>query len=195
MILGKAALLVIDVQHDFIDEGAPVQCVGGIEMIPKIKKLIAACRDAQIPIIYTKEVHRPSRIDMGLEPENLPDHCMLGTKGVEIIEDIAPEEDDIIVNKVRYSAFIGTDLVFVLNGLHVLPHDTLIICGDASNVCVYNTASEANQRDYRIKVVEDCCAGTSWEEHEAAMYQIEYTQKGARVKLEDILSEIKEYKN
>lgn len=130
---------------------------------------------------------------MGREPENLPDHCILGTKGVEIMDEIAPEKDDIIVDKVRYSAFMGTDLQFVLNGLKVLPHDTLIICGVASNVCVHYTSAEANQRDYRIKVVEDCCAGTSLEEHEAAMYEIKYTQHDALVTLEEILQDIKEY--
>ena len=51
MINGKAALLVIDVQHDFIDEDAPVHCVGGKERLPQIKQLIKACRDAQIPVM------------------------------------------------------------------------------------------------------------------------------------------------
>ena len=196
MIYGKTALLVIDVQHDFIDEGAPVNCVGGIEMLAKIKQLIAACRDANIPVIYTQEVHRPSRVDMGRELDgNEPDHCILGTKGVEIMEEIAPEENDIIVTKPRYNAFLGTDLPYILNGLGVLPHDTLIICGDATNVCVHYTSAEAHQRDYRIKVVEDCCAGSSWEEHEAALTQINYLQNGSRVKLEEILKDIESYRN
>ena len=191
MIKGKAALLVIDVQHDFIDDDAPVHCVGGKDMLPKIKQLIQACRGADIPVIYTQEVHRPSGIDMGRELDgNEPDHCLLGTRGVEIMEEIAPKADDIIVTKPRYNAFLGTDLEFILNGLGVLPHDTLIICGDATNVCVHYTAAEAHQRDYKIKVVEDCCAGSSLDEHEAALTQINYLQHGARLKLADILKSI-----
>jgi nicotinamidase-related amidase len=179
MIYGNAALLVIDVQHDFIDENAPVNCVGGIEMLPKIKQLIAACRMANIPVIYTQEVHRPSHVDMGRELDgNEPDHCILGTKGVEIMEEIAPEANDIIVTKPRYNAFLGTE-----------------ICGDATNVCVHYTSAEAHQRDYRIKVVEDCCAGSSWEEHEAALTQINYLQNGSRVKLEEILKDVESYRN
>jgi len=91
MIHGKAALLVIDVQHDFIDEKAPVHCVGGKDMLPRIKRLIEACRKANIPVIYTQEVHRASGIDMGRELDGAePDHCLIGGRGVEIMEEIAP---------------------------------------------------------------------------------------------------------
>lgn len=194
MIQGKAALLVIDIQHDFIDDGAPVHCVGGKAMLPRVKTLIEACRNAGIPVIYTKEVHRPSGIDMGRELDgNEPDHCLIGTPGVEIMAEIAPLPEDIVVTKPRYNAFLGTDLQFILNGLGIMPNDTLIICGDATNVCVHYTSAEAHQRDYRIRVVEDCCAGSSWEAHEAALTQIDYLQHGARVKLEEILPAIKQY--
>lgn len=194
MIKGKAALLVIDVQHDFIDDDAPVFCVGGKDMLSNIKKLIEACHGADIPVIYTQEIHRSSHVDMGRELDgNEPDHCIIGSKGVEIMEEIAPDANDIIVTKPRYNAFLGTDLTYILNGLHVLPHDTLIICGDATNVCVHYTSAEAHQRDYRIKVVEDCCAGSSWEEHEAALIQINYLQNGSRIKLKDIIKDIESY--
>jgi nicotinamidase-related amidase len=194
MIHGRAALLVIDVQHDFIDEGAPVHCVGGLEMLPKTKALIEECRAAQIPVIYTKEVHRPTRIDMGRELDgDEPDHCLLGTTGVEIMEEVAPAPDDIVVTKARYNAFLGTDLEFVLNGFGVRPHDTLIICGDATNVCVHYTAAEAHQRDFRLKVVRDCCAGSSREAHEAALEQIEYLQHGSVVSLAEVTEQIAEH--
>jgi biuret amidohydrolase len=196
MIIGKAALMVIDVQHDFIDDDAPVHCVGGKEMLPRIQQLIEACRKAKIPVVYTQEVHRASHVDMGRELDgNEPDHCIVGTRGVQIMEAIAPGADDILITKPRYNAFLGTDLEFVLNGLGVLPHDTLILCGDATNVCVHYTGAEAHQRDYRIKVVEDCCAGSSLEEHEAALTQLNYLQNGCRVKLVDILKDLQAYRH
>ena len=194
MIKGKTALLVIDIQHDFIDDDAPVRCVGGRDILPNVNRLIDACRRADIPVIYTQEVHRPTRIDMGRELDgDEPDHCLLGTEGVEIVEEVAPESGDIVVTKARYNAFLGTDLEFVLNGLGVRPHDTLIMCGDATNVCVHYTAAEAHQRDYRLKVVEDCCAGSSEDAHEAALAQIEYLQHGARVTLDEMLQGIGQY--
>ncbi len=194
MIQGKAALLVIDVQHDFIDEGAPVYCVGGIEMLPRVRRLIDACKDADIPVVWTQEVHRPSRIDMGRELDgDEPDHCLIGSPGVEIREEVAPGPDDLVVQKPRYNAFMGTDLEYVLNGLGVLPHDTLILCGDATNVCVHYTGAAAHQRDYRIKVVEDCCAGSSLEAHEAALTQLDYLQNGARISLDEALADVDAY--
>jgi len=194
VIHGNAALLVIDVQHDFIEEGAPIHCVGGTTMLPKIKELIGACREAGVPVVYTQEVHRPSRVDMGRELDgDEPDHCLIGSPGVEIMQEIAPESDDLVVTKPRYDAFLGTDLPFVLNGLGVKPDDTLILCGDASNVCVHYTAAGAHQRDYRVKVVEDCCAGSSNKAHEAAMAQIEYLQHGARVTLDEIRDDLEAY--
>ena len=184
----KMALLIIDMQYDFLAEGAPVFCVGGLEMIPRVQQLAEACRKQNIPVIYTREVHRPSGIDMGRELDgNEPDHCLDGSKGAEIHQDLTPNQGDYLVNKVRYDAFLGTELVFLLNGLGVCPGDTLIICGVASNVCVHYTSAGAHQRDYRIKVVEDCCAGSSIEEHEAAMRQVNYLQHGSRIKLEEAL--------
>jgi nicotinamidase-related amidase len=194
MIIGNAALLVIDMQYDFLAEGAPVYCVGGMEMVPRVRKLVDACKAAGIPAIFTQEVHRATRLDMGRELDgNEPDHCLIGSRGVQIHDDLQPGPDDLRVPKPRYDAFLGTDLPYVLNGLKVLPHDTLIICGVASNVCVHYTSAGAHQRDYRVKVVEDCCAGSSVEEHEAAITQINYLQNGARVKLADFLEDIAEY--
>lgn len=194
MIHGRAALLVIDVQHDFVDEDAPVHCVGGKDMLPKVKALIDECKAAGIPVVYTQEVHRPSRIDMGRELDgDEPDHCLIGSRGVEIMDEVAPEEGDIVVTKARYNAFLGTDLEFVLNGFGVRAHDTLIICGDATNVCVHYTAAEAHQRDFRLKVVRDCCAGSSWEAHDAALAQIEYLQHGSVVTLDEIREQLAEH--
>lgn len=185
---GKYALLIIDMQYDFLAKDAPVHCVGGLEMVPGVKTLAAACRKKGIPVIYTQEVHRPTGIDMGRELDgNEPDHCLIGGKGVEIHKDLTPEPGDYLVTKARYDAFLGTDLVFLLNGLGVMPGDTLIICGVASNVCVHYTSAGAHQRDYRIKVVEDCCAGSSMEEHEAAMRQVDYLQHGSRINLKQAL--------
>ena len=131
---------------------------------------------------------------MGRELDgNEPDHCLIGSHGVEIMEEIAPEPGDLVVTKPRYDAFIGTDLEYVLNGLGVLPNDTLILCGDATNVCVHYTGAGAHQRDYRIKVVEDCCAGSSLEAHEAALAQLDYLQNGARMSLDEVLPEIAAY--
>ncbi len=194
-IEGKAAILVIDVQYDFIKEDGAVFCIGGWDMIPRINQLTEAGRKAGIPIIFTQEFHRKSKVDFGRELDGAePYHCMEGTEGVELVKELVIESDDYIIRKPRYNAFLKTDLELLLNGLGILPGDTLIIVGDATNVCVHYTSAEAHQRDYRIRVVEEGCAGTSIEEHEATLTAIEYLQAGGRVKLAEMLDAIGKYK-
>ena len=195
MIEGKAAILVIDVQYDFINEDGAIPCVGGREMVPRINRLTDAGRKAGIPVIFTQEFHRKEKIDFGRELDGAESyHCMEGTEGVEIVKELKIEQGDYVIKKPRYSAFLKTDLELLLNGLEVMPGDTLIIVGDATNVCVHYTSAEAHQLDYRIRVVEECCAGTSLEEHEASLTAIEYLQAGGRVKLEAMLDAIARYK-
>jgi len=195
MIEGKAAILVIDVQYDFINEDGAIPCVGGRDMVPRINRLTDAGRKAGIPVIFTQEFHRKEKIDFGRELDGAESyHCMEGTEGVEIVKELKIEQGDYVIKKPRYSAFLKTDLELLLNGLEVMPGDTLIIVGDATNVCVHYTSAEAHQLDYRIRVVEECCAGTSLEEHEASLTAIEYLQAGGRVKLEAMLDAIARYK-
>jgi len=195
MIEGKAAILVIDVQYDFIKEDGAIPCVGGRDMVPRINRLTDAGRKARIPVIFTQEFHRKEKIDFGRELDGAESyHCMEGTEGVKIVKELKIEQGDYVIKKPRYSAFLKTDLELLLNGLGVMAGDTLIIVGDATNVCVHYTSAEAHQRDYRIRVVEECCAGTSLEEHEASLTAIEYLQAGGRVKLEAMLDAIAKYK-
>jgi biuret amidohydrolase len=197
MITRRAALLVIDIQHEAFDGTFPCVDWNGAharEIIPRVNELITASKEAGMPIVYLQEVHRASGIDFGRELDgDESEHCMIGTPGVEYMEDILRDPEAPLVRKVRYNAFMGTDLPYVLNGLRVLPHDTLILCGGMSNVCVHYTGAAAHQHDYRIKVVEDCCFASSHEAHDAAMTQLEYLQHGARVTLEEMLAEISEW--
>ena len=160
--VGNIVLLIIDMQHDFLDTGAAVPCAEGQHIIPNIQQLATAARQAGVPVIYTQEVHRPSRIDFGRELDGVEGlHCVDGSRGVEIVAELTPHPSDTVLPQARYSAFLGTELRFVLNGLGVYPGDTLILTGVATNVCVHYTAADAHQLDYRVRVVTDCVAGTS----------------------------------
>jgi len=194
-IEGKAAILVIDVQNDFIKEDGAVSCVGGEGIVPRVNQLTDAGRKAGIPIIFTQEFHRKTKVDFGRELDGAESyHFLEGSEGVELVKELVIGSDDYIIKKPRYNAFLKTDLELLLNGLGILPGDTLIIVGDATNVCIHYTSAEAHQRDYRIRVIEECCAGTSTEEHEASLTAIEYLQAGGRVKLEEMLEAITRYK-
>lgn len=194
MIKGKAALIVIDVQKDTLDKSLQFYDEKNVEIVAKTRKLIDACRDANIPVIYAQEIHRSSGIDFGREldgsekPHSLDNH-----PNTDIADEVDIRPDDPLIQKRRYSCFLYTDLEIVLNGLEVFPNDTLIICGFFTDVCVHYTFMDAHQLDYRIKVVEDCCGGSSVYAHKGAMKAMKYLQHNAPVSLEEIVKDIAEY--
>lgn len=122
-----------------------------------------------------------------------PRTCIDETKGTTIIEELGAinlADNQYLVPKRRYSAFIGTDLVFLLNAFKA---DTLVLTGAATNVCVHYTGADAHQYDYRIKVVEEATAGTSPEAHMAALQSLEYLQHGAIVHLGEVVEAMKSF--
>lgn len=181
LLVGKAALLVIDMQHDFVDPEAGCYAMGAEKIVEPIRALVSASRSSGIPVVYTQEAHRRNGCDTGREADAgsgwgypgggsttsaVPPHCIEGTRGIEIVSELEPQEDDLRIVKRRYSCFLGTDLDLVLRQLGV---ETLLLTGVCSNVCVLWTVGDAFQRDYHVRVIEDCTAGSSSEEHEAAL--------------------------
>ncbi len=170
--IDECALIIIDMQHDFISEGAPIECPGGRDIIPNIQKAKKWAKDNNVPVFYTRETHREQKVDYGLELERSePQHCLEGTKGVEIIDELKPEDDDFVIIKRRYSGYYLTDLEILMREFN---KKALILTGAATNVCVYATALDAMQRDVKAIVLSDGVAGTSVELHEAFLNNIDY---------------------
>lgn len=178
VLAGNAALLVIDMQHDFLDEGSPLAVVGGTSIIPVIAGVVDAARAAGVPVIFSQEMHRAGGVDRGREndagvgtsygaPQGaVPPHCVEGTRGAEIVDGVGLVPGDLKIVKRRYSCFLGTELEFLLTELEV---QTLLVAGIITNCCVLWTVGDAFQRDYHVRVIEDCTAASSLEEHEAAL--------------------------
>jgi nicotinamidase-related amidase len=162
-----AALLVIDMQRDFLDRGAPAETLGGLALVPGINRLAAAARSARVPVIFTHERHRPDLSDFGIELEYEAVHCVEGTPGVELVPglEVAPG-DYHVTSKRRYDAFEGTDLDGLLRMLRVRQ---LVVTGVCTDVCVSATVQRARNLDYRVFLVEDGVAATSLERHHAAL--------------------------
>lgn len=174
----STALLIIDFQHDIFNGGA-LQTVGSAEVLPKAKKALAAAREAELPIIHTKEVHRKEMVDFGRELDGSePVHCLETWSGTDFHPDLFPRDGEFTIAKRRYSAFFATDLDLLLRGLKV---DTVVIMGTLTNVCVHYTTVDAHQHDYFFHVIEDCCMGSDWNAHWAALNAMEYLQHRSRI--------------
>ena len=162
----KSALVVIDMQRDFLEDGAPVQADGGLAIIDHINTLIAATREAGLPVIFTHEVHRSDGADYGIELEFDPRHCEEGTTGADLHPDLDIIDADYHIKKRRYDAFVGTDMDLLLRSLKV---ENLYFCGVDTDICVLGSVVSARNHDYRCALVPEACAGSSAEAHAAAL--------------------------
>ena len=196
MIKGKAALLVIDVQKGMLNKESKFYNPECITTINKIRKTIDVSRTAEIPIIYTQEIHRHTKIDFGRELDGSEGvHALSNSPRTEIAAEVDMRPDDILIPKRRYSSFLYTDLEVVLSGLRIFPSDTLILCGFLTDVCVHYTFVDAHQRDYRLKVIADCCGGSTQYAHDYSLKAMGYLQKEAPVYFDELYTDIQSYKN
>ncbi|MFC1902535.1 isochorismatase family protein [Chloroflexota bacterium] len=176
--LKNTALVVVDMQRAFLDEGAPLECVGGTALVPKINELTAMCRKLKIPVIFLKSDRRADLSDSGLMLDMRPmrpDHEMetlQGRKGNDFYPGLIITPDDYIVPKVRYSAFISgsSSLEPLLRGLG---KDSFIICGLATDVCVETTTADAMMLGFKVFIVGNLTAARSTERQKIALEVID----------------------
>jgi nicotinamidase-related amidase len=162
MIMGKDALLIIDMLNDFVLPGAPLE-------VPDTRKSSqhqGRGRKARAvgTVIYVCDTHAPD--DKEFSKFGWPVHAVRGTKGAEVVEDLRPGEDDILIPKTTYSGFFGTKLDETLKRLGI---GSLRLTGCVTHICILFTASDAVLRDYRVSVVRDGVAGLAKEDHDAAL--------------------------
>lgn len=189
VIVGKPALLVIDMQQDWFDLDPTLKSENP-NLIPNTRKLLEAARSAKIPVIHTKECHRPGKVDMGVHELGHPMHCVEGTRGIEIIDELAPISGEYVVFKRRWNSFLGTDLEILLKNLKV---ETLIISGIVADFCVLFTAGEAHQRDYHVRLVEDC-TDNNRKSAKAAIELIRMMTTDIPITLDIMLKSLNEYR-
>lgn len=153
----STALLVIDMQNDFVAKGAPLETAMALEMLPRLQKLLIFARERAITVIYTRHVHREDGSDMGLFSEIYPG---LGERkalieeheGSQIYADVQPQPGDLVINKHRYSAFFGTDLDIILRSKGI---EHVAIAGATTEDCCLATARDAMYRGYRVAFLSD----------------------------------------
>lgn len=164
------ALIVIDMQRDFIEQGGFGAALGNDvtplqTIVPATARLIAAARRAGLPVIHTRECHKPDLSDcppakrhrgtpslkIG-DPGPMGRVLIAGEPGAEIVADLAPAPEDIVIDKPGKGAFYATDLA---DHLARLGASYLIFAGVTTEVCVQTTMREANDRGFECILAED----------------------------------------
>lgn len=210
--LQKTAVIVVDMQNDCVSKGGLFDRVGiditGIQkIVTPIRRTLEVARQSGLPIVYLRMGYRPDLSDIGSEDspmgaENRRTHVgeRMGTPdgregrflvrdtwNTEIVDELKPQANDIVLYKTRYSGFYNTDLDAVLKRLGVR---TLIMTGCTTSVCVESTIRDATFRDYTPVVLSDCTAEPLGKElartnHEASLYLVQAAPFGLVATSED----------
>jgi nicotinamidase-related amidase len=143
------AVIVVDMQNDFVKPGGTLTNAAAEVMIPRLASLLDRARAQNVRIAYTQDSHLEGDPEWTIWPE----HCRVGTWGWEIISELKPQPDDLLCPKNRYDGFYGTWLDHFLTRVwHV---QQLVIVGTVANICVLHTAASAGLRWFNIVIPAD----------------------------------------
>jgi ureidoacrylate peracid hydrolase len=171
----KTALLVIDLQVVFVDEGQPFASQHARDILPNVNALIAAARNAGMSVVFTRAstsdtppYARPAWFDNSPSYGPLVPFLSSGSSGHALSKSIDVRPTDLVVDKYRSSAMLpqSSKLSETLRQRGI---DTLIITGAITNICCENTARDACQMDYRVFFIVDATAALTDEEHNASL--------------------------
>ena len=169
----RAALLIIDMQRDFLEPGGFGEMLGNDvsqlrRAIEPNRRLLEAWRAADLFVIHTREGHRPDLADLplakkrrGRGAKSIGDRGPLGRilvrgePGHDIIPELYPRAGEPVIDKPGKGAFFATDLHAILDNRVIRQ---LVVTGVTSEVCVNTTVREANDRGFDCLVLEDCVA-------------------------------------
>jgi biuret amidohydrolase len=185
--LGRAALVIIDMQRDFLEPGGFGEALGNDvsrlqAAVEPCREVLAAARAHGMLVVHTREGHRPDLSDAPPHKVERGDPAtrigapgpmgrilVRGEPGHDIIPELYPLNDEPVIDKPGKGAFYQTDLDLMLRNRGI---DTLFVCGVTTEVCVNTTVREANDRGFRCIVLSDCCGSYFPEFHAAGLAMI-----------------------
>lgn len=183
----RSALVVIDMQRDFLQPGGFGETLGNdvsllAAAVGPCQRALAAARAAGVLVIHTREGHRPdlsdappAKLERGAPSKRIGDPgpmgriLVRGEAGHDIVPELAPEPGEIVLDKPGKGAFHQTDLAQILANRAV---DTLLVAGVTTEVCVHTTIREGNDRGFRCVALADACASYFPEFHRVGLEMI-----------------------
>ncbi len=142
----KTALLIIDMQNDFVKPEGALVVDAARETIPNIQHLLTMAREYDVHVAYTQDTHTKGTEEWDIWPK----HVAKGTWGWEIVEELQPQPGEIVFEKPRYDGFYASALSHYLCSVWDVEH--VLIVGTVANICVAHTAASAGLRWFHIVV-------------------------------------------
>jgi len=162
------------------------------KVVEKTQALQTAARDVGILLCYSATVFRPGYIEVSERNKYFSQRKALGKPAIAdplqvIHEGVRPIDGEVVVGKHRVNALFGTDLDMILRANNI---ETIIILGYATSGVVLSTTRYAADSDYRIMIVEDCCADSDIEVHDFLMHKI-FPRQSDVVQSEDVIKTLR----
>jgi nicotinamidase-related amidase len=158
-------------QNDFVHQDGGLLVPDAEATIPAIRSLLELARAHGMRVVYSQDTHR----DDDPEWKIWPKHAREGSWGWEIVEELFPAGDDVVLRKLRYDAFYGTPLDHLLRLWGI---DTLVICGTVANICVHYTAASAALRWYEVVIPRDAISALDPFDLESSLRQTAFLFAG-----------------
>jgi len=163
----KPALLIIDMQNDFVLEGKPLKVAGAQAAIPKMQSVLAEFRKRSLPVFHILRVHRADGSDVEIirqERFRQQPFAVAGTPGADVIDKLKPRSGEYVLEKTRMSAFIGTELDLMLRTLGIT---RLFVCGIQTPNCIRTTVFDGIAYNYPVVLIDDATGASSEDVHRA----------------------------
>jgi len=168
----KPALLVVDFIRAYTTPDSPLYAEPVVTAVTQTVDLLDLARQNNVPVIYTKVLYNKNGLDGGLFVQKVPVLRQLtdGEPLAEIVPQLSPTDNDVVVTKQYASAFFGTSLAAMLTSMGV---DTLILTGCSTSGCIRATAVDGMQYGFRVIVPRECVGDRHQEPHEANLFDID----------------------
>jgi nicotinamidase-related amidase len=163
--MSRMAVIILDMLNDFVT--GDLKTDRALRIVNPIKKLVEAARKHGVPVIYSNDAHL--NIDFEVV-EKWGRHAIKGTRGAQVIPELAPAENDFVVEKRVYSGFYETGLDSFLRSLYKgMGVETVILAGVHTHICVRHTAASAFYRGYKIIIPRDGVEAFTRRDHEEGL--------------------------
>jgi nicotinamidase-related amidase len=177
----RTALLIVDMQNDFVDAKGALSVPGAAATVPVIRRLIDWARAAGVVVMYTQDTHQAGDPEWSIWPK----HVERGTWGWEIVDALKPAPGDQVFEKARYDGFYETGLDAELRRRGI---NTLVICGTVASICVHYTAASAGLRWYRVIHPIDALSALTPFDMESALRQASFLFQATLTRSETLIA-------